>query len=129
MPATAYLANLIASALAHGSPFQGPAHVNLALVISEPTPTVAGTEVTLGGYVRVAYAQSDWANDAAGNLTNTSLIAYPAATADYDAEVLAVEAYDDAGNRLWYQDLSTPQVILAGMTPEWLPGDLVLEVV
>lgn len=128
MPATDYTANLIATAMAHGEPYQGPAEVDLALVTTTPTPTTPGTEITLGSYARVTYAQSGWTNDGAGSLTNPDVVAFPQATADYDAEVVAVEAYDDSGTRLWYIPLTTPQTVLSGQTPEWLPGDLVLQV-
>lgn len=131
MPATAYTANLIATALANGSAYQGPATVYLALVTTMPTATVAGTEVTLGSYVRKSFAQSGWTNDGAGGLTNTADIAFVEATADYDDDVVAVEAYTlvSAGTRLWWIELPTAKTIVNGQTAKFLAGDLELSVV
>lgn len=131
MPATTYTANLIATALANGTAYQGPATVYLALVTTTPSKTVAGTEVTLGGYARKTFAQSGWTNSGTGTLTNTADIEWSEATADYDNRVVAVEAYDQAsgGNRLWYIVLSTPRTVTDGTTPKFLAGDLELQVV
>jgi len=131
MPATDYTADLIASALANGASYQGPATVYLALTTTVPTATVAGTEVTLGSYARKTFAQTGWTNDDAGGLTNTADIEFIEATADYDGPVLAVEAYTaaSAGTRLWYIELTTAKTITSGNTAKFLAGDLVLTVV
>ena len=131
MPATEYTANLIATALANGSSYQGPATVYLALVTTTPTASAAGTEITLGDYERETFAQTGWTNDDAGELTNTADIEYPEATADYDGPVVAIEAYTaaSAGTRLWYIVLTTAKTIVSGQTPKFLAGDLVLTVV
>jgi len=133
MPATDYTAHLIGDALANGTAYQGPATVFLALTTTVPTAAVVGTEVTLGGYLRVSFAQSGWTNNGAGGLTNTADIAFPEATANYDADVVAVQAYDDdgvpVGNDLWWIELTTPKTVLAGQTPKFLAGDLVLSVI
>ena len=131
MPATSYTANLIATALKNGTSYQGPATVYLALATTTPSATVAGTEVTLGDYGRVTFAQSGWTNDGAGGLTNTADIEYPEASASYDAEVVAIEAYTaaSAGTRLWYIILATSKTILTGQIPKFLAGDLTLTVV
>jgi len=133
MPATSYTANLIATALKNGTSYQGPATVYLALVTTTPTKTVAGTEQTLGvgNYARKSFAASGWTNDGAGGLTNTADIEYPEASASYDAEVVAIEAYTaaSAGTRLWYIILATSKTILTGQIPKFLAGDLTLTVV
>ena len=131
MPATAYTAGLIATALAHGTSYQGPATVYLALVTDIPTKTVAGTEITLGSYARYTFAQSGWTDDGAGDLTNTGDISFPAATADYDDDIYAVEAYTagSGGTRLWYIELAAPMTISNGQTAKFLAGDLTLSIV
>jgi hypothetical protein len=129
MPATEYTAGLIADALANGTAYQGPSSVKLALVTTLPTPTEAGTEVTLGGYERVTFAQSGWTNNGVGGLTNTAEIVWPEATAEYDGPVVAVEAYNTAGTyRLWYVVLSQEKTVIEGLIPKFLAGDLVLTV-
>jgi hypothetical protein len=130
MALTAYTANLVAKAQCHGAAYQGPETVYLALVTDTPSKTVAGTEVTLGDYARVAFNQTTgFTDDDAGGLENTADIEYPEATADYDADVVAVEAYDDAsaGNRLWFIVLATARTFVSGQTPKFLAGDLTLE--
>jgi len=127
MPAAAEWAHLIADAAANGTAFQGPATVYLSLVITTPSKTVAGTEVTAGNYGRKTFAQSGWTNDGAGSLSNTADVAWLTATVDYDDDILAVEAWSAAtnGTRYWYLILATPKTIVAGQTPKFLAGDLV----
>jgi len=132
MAFTSYTANLVAKAQCHGTAYQGPATVYLALVTTEPSKTVAGTEVAVGDYERVAFNQSTgFDDDDAGGLVTNVDVAYPEATADYVSDVVAVEAYDadTAGNRLWFIVLMTPKPIVSGMTPKFLAGDLTLELV
>lgn len=131
MPATAFTAHLIGDAIANGTAYQGPATVYLALTTTVPTKTVAGTEVTLGSYARKTFAQTGWTNDGAGDLSVTADQAFPEATANYDDDIVAVEAYSaaSAGDRLWWIELTTPKSIVTGQTPKFLAGDLVLTVV
>lgn len=127
MPVSTYEANLIATAKAHGTAYQAPATLYLKLVTTQTTADTPGTEVTLGSYVPHTFAQSGWTNDAAGNLALTADITYPLATADYDGDVLCVEAWDtadDSGHmREWY-DLASPLTVIAGQTPTILASDL-----
>jgi len=133
MPATNYTKHLIGDALANGTSYQAPATVWLALTTTVPTASVVGTEVTLGSYVRESFAQSGWTNNGTGGLTNTGDIVFTEASADYDDDVVAVQAYDDdgapVGNALWWIELTTPKTIVTGQTPKFLAGDLVLSVV
>jgi hypothetical protein len=132
MPATAYTANLIAKAAAHGSAYQGPATIYLALVTTTPSATVPGTEVDDDDYVRVALTQAtDWDDDDAGTLTNNLVIDWAEAHDDFSADVEAIEAYDadTSGNRLWYQLLSAPVTYLAGDIPSLEEGALTYSVV
>ena len=132
MPASEYTADLIASALANGDAYQGPATIYLALVTTMPTAGEEGTEVTLGSYARKSFAQSGWTNDDAGGLTNTADIEFVTATADYDDDVVAVCGYDDdgdpSGNFLWWIPLTASKTIVDGQTPKFLAGDLALTI-
>lgn len=59
----------------------------LCLLSSVETPT----EVTGGGYAPVAITGSNFGNGASGKaISNTAQIAFPTATADYNAEVIGV---------------------------------------
>lgn len=132
MPATAYTANLIAKAIAHGSAYQGPATIYLGLATDLPSATVAGTPPDDASYARVAFDQTTkWDDDGAGTLSNNAKITWPTAAADYPEDVEAIEAFDaaSAGNRLWYQPLSAPISYVAGDAPEFGIGELTLPVV
>jgi len=130
MPLTAYTANLIATAHANGTSYQGPATVHLALVTTTPTKTVAGTEQTLGvgNYARKSFATSGWTNDGAGGLVNTAELAYPTTDEDYDDAIVAVEAYSasTAGTRLWFIVLANARLVTSGTIPRFPAGDLEL---
>jgi len=128
MPATAYLANLIAVAAKGGASYQGPTNIYLELCSDTPTSTVAGTPLVYTNYARVAYVQSDWASDGAGKLANTGAINFPDPGGGEDI-VVAVEAWDAAsgGTRLWYEILgdvmevvdNTPSILFAPGALTW----------
>jgi hypothetical protein len=131
MPATEYLANLIAKASKNGTAYQGPSTIYLALVTDIPTRTVAGTEPTDTDYDRLTFAQSGWTDDNAGTLSNTNVLQWPAADADYPEDVEAIEAYTAAsgGTRLWWAPLDQAMVVLDAQQPELLAGELIWPVV
>lgn len=128
MPATEYLANLIAVAAKGGTAYQGPTTIYLELCSDTPTATVAGTPIVYTNYVRKSYTQSDWASDGTGTLSNTSLISFAAPGGGEDTAV-AVEAWTAAtdGTRLWYEELNdaldivddTPSVVFAPGALTW----------
>ena len=130
MPGATYTDNRIATAKAHGASYQGPATIYLAMVSTTPSKTVAGTIVQMGAVdvETIAFAQTGWTNDGAGNLQNTNDVSGIEATGDFDDDVVAVEFYDNAtpasGNRLEFIILATPRTFTEGMTPKFLAGDL-----
>lgn len=131
MPATNFTKHLLGDAAANGTAWQLPATIYLALTTTVPTASVAGTEVTLGDYERKSFAQSGWTNDGAGSLSNTADIEFVEATANYDDDVVAVEAYSAAtdGDRYWWIELTTAKTVTIGKTAKFLAGDLVLTIV
>ena len=133
MPASTYTANLMAKAFAHGTAYQGPTTVYLALVTTEPSAGTGGTEVTAAEYARFEFNQTTlWDDDDAGTLTSNADVEYPELTTeDYEDEVVAVEAYDSdvGGNRLWYIVLLSPRQFVIGETPKFIAGDLVMDFV
>lgn len=131
MPATTYLASLIAVAAKHGTSYQGPATVYLELVSDTPTSTVAGTPIAYTDYARASYTQSDWASDGAGKLTNTSAITFPTPGGGEDT-ALYVEAWtaSTAGTRLWFEELTLPvDVYDTTPSPQFAPGALTWSVI
>ena len=133
MPASETTAALIAAAIAHGAAYQGPASIELALVTTLPTAVSAGTEVTGGSYARqTVNPASAFTQDGVGGFYNTTAVVYPTLSGtDYDAAVVAVEAYDhsDHTTRLWYIVLDSPVTKVIGETPQFPPGELYLTVV
>ncbi|MEN6426096.1 MAG: hypothetical protein ABFE13_12075 [Phycisphaerales bacterium] len=131
MPATEYLANLIAVAAKGGTAYQGPATIYLELVSDTPDADTAGTPIVYTNYARTAYTQSDWASDGVGGLSNTTVITFPAPGGGEDTAV-AVEAWtaSSGGTRLWWEDLTTV-VDITDDTPALLfsPGALTWTVI
>ena len=136
MPGTAYTDNLVSRAEAHGTAYQGPATVYMALVTTTPDKTTPGTLATVASVevaLRTTNNASEWTHDGAGSKTNTADMAWPdELTGDMDADVVGIDIYDNAvpasGNRLRFILLPSPKTFLSGQTPKFLAGDLVLSV-
>ena len=99
-----------------------PGNAYLALYVSQPDETGAGTEVTGGSYVRqpVSFAA---AVSPAGRLTNDAACVYSNMP---DAEIVGVALVDDivGGNMLTYYVLDTPRTVVAGDNLTVNIGDL-----
>ena len=121
MPLDVYTANLIQKAKKHGTAYQGPTTIYLALVTDYPTASVTGTAVTDATYARLSFDQTTgWTDDDEGGLLATNALTWPEATADYSEDVVAIEVYTLAagGQRLWYYLLDQPVPVLAGTSFE-----------
>lgn len=108
------------------TPIAKPATIYMALCTTVPTSATAGTEVTGGGYARVAVTTSATNFTIATNVaTNGIALTFPAATATWGT-VVAYQFYDaaTAGNPLFYGTLTTSQTINAGSTPSFAAGQL-----
>jgi hypothetical protein len=110
--------------------------------LSSTTPTEAGaniTEPTAGAYARVATTSADWSaasGSAPAVKTNTAVKTFPTATADWlsAANLTYFVIFDAAttGNALAFGLLQSggvaqPKAVLAGDTPSFAAGALVLE--
>jgi hypothetical protein len=132
MPGSLHTVDLIAKAMLGGTAYAPPDDVELALCTTLPTASTAGTEVTESSYDRFDSTMStDWTDNDDGSFTNTADIAYPELLDDYEADVVAVEAYDAADHttRLWWLELVDPKTFVLGMTPTFLAGDLTFSVI
>jgi len=125
-----YLEDAIINEIFRGTPFSAPATLYVALFTVAPTDAGGGTEVTGGGYARVAVANSatEWAATSAGNGTTSNLnpITFPAPTANW-GQVVAWAIFDaaTAGNMLFYANLTTPKTINNGdPAPSFAAGAL-----
>lgn len=132
MPATQAQAILICAAIAGGAAYTGENDIELALTTTLPTASVAGIEVTGGDYARAVVDMAAWTADGVGGVYNTAAVTHPTlATSDYNADVVAVEAYkvSDHTTRVWYIALDTPVTKRIGDTPQFPAGELYLTVV
>lgn len=108
------------------TPIAKPATIYMALCTTVPTSATAGTEVTGGGYARVAVTTSATNFTIATNVaTNGIALTFPRASASWGT-VVAYQFYDaaTAGNPLFYGTLTTSQTINAGSTPSFAAGQL-----
>jgi hypothetical protein len=120
MPASTFLANKLLELQTGKTAYTLP---TVYLALSSTTPTTSGTNVTepsTGSYARAA-TTGVWGAAAAGSITNTGAITFPAATADWLAAASLTYGvlYDaaTAGNCLGYGVLTTAKNVLSGDTP------------
>lgn len=138
---TDYLENKLIDWLLRGQSFTPPATVYVALYTVAPSDSGGGTEVSGGGYARVAVTSSltSWAGtQGAGTTTpssgtggvtsNNNAIVFPAPTANW-GDVVAWGIFDAAtgGNLLIHGTLSSTWTINAGNpAPRFDPAGLTL---
>jgi hypothetical protein len=81
----------------------------LALFTSDPTDAGTGTEVSVGGYTRMAISFSA---SSGGSASNDSDVLFPVATATWGT-ISHIGIYDNstAGNLLWHGPLSVAKLI------------------
>lgn len=90
-----------------GTAFAAPATVYMALYSASPTDASAGTELTGGGYARVAITNNTTNFPSANPKVNGTAITFPAATADW-ARAYSWQLLDasSGGNRLYWGPLA-----------------------
>jgi len=138
---TDFAANAILGFLFRGQPLgmgstagvgSGPPTMYLSLFTELPGDATAGTEVSGGGYARVAMTSStsSWAlNTDNHTISNLVLIAWPPPTAGWGT-VVGVGVHDQAtgGSLILRVALTTPRVINSGDTPpSFQPESLFLQ--
>ncbi len=102
--------------------------VYLALCTTVPTSATAGTEVSGGGYARVAIACNTTNFTIATDVLTLAVPArFPRCSASWGT-VVAFQFYDAAtgGNPLWYGSLTTSQTINSGATPSFAASSLTI---
>jgi len=122
-----YLENKVLDFLLGGVSYTPPATVYIALFTAAPTDAGGGTEVSGGGYARVAVTNNTTNFPAAsnGSKSNGTTITFPTATADWGT-VVAVGIFDAAtnGNLLFWANLTTSKTIQNGDTAQFAAGSL-----
>ena len=131
MPLSGYAANLLATAEAHGTAYQGPDVLYLALMSTPSVPLTDGTEIAGDGYARLVFTPgSDYTNDGYGSLANANQLDWPEAGEDWGA-VVQVAAFDAStgGNRWWSEVQDLPVIVATGQTYSIAAGALVRQAV
>jgi hypothetical protein len=131
MPLSGYAANLLATAEAHGTAYQGPDVLYLALMSTESVPSTDGTEIAGDGYARLAFTpETGYTNDGLGGLVNAEQLDWPEAVSDWGS-IVEVAAYDDptAGNRWWSEVQTLPIIVATGQTYSIAAGALARQAV
>ena len=137
-----YLENRLIDFLLRGQAFTPPATVHVGLLTAAPSDAGGGTEVSGGGYARVAVASSlaNWAgtqsagsttasSGTGGTTSNNGVIALPAPTGGWGT-VTHYGVYDapTGGNLLFYAALGTSRTINAGDTVSFPAGQLTFQI-
>lgn len=98
--------------------------LKLALMTTNGTATVVGTEVAGGSYARQDITfDPAWYASSMAHITNAAALNFtlmPACT------VVGVTVYDNAGTRLFWQALDSPAAIAAGQTFSIGAGELTI---
>lgn len=99
-----------------------PATVYAALFTTDPTDADVGTEVSGGSYARQAVT---FGVPVSGATTNSALVTYPTATADWGL-VTHVGIYDavSGGNLLFHAPMTSAEQVLNGQTFTFPIGQL-----
>jgi hypothetical protein len=122
-----YLENKVLDLLLGGVSYTVPTTVYIALYTAAPTDAGGGTEVSGGGYARVAVTNNATNFPAAsgGSKSNGTTITFPTATADWGT-VVAVGIFDasTSGNLLFWANLTTSKTVQNGDTAQFASGSL-----
>ena len=124
-----YLENKTLDHILGGPDYTRAATVYVALFTSAPTDAGGGTEVSGGGYARVAVTNdaTNWPAASGGSKSNGTDIVFPTATADWGT-VVAFAIFDasTAGNMLVWGNLTQSKAIYNGDTARFAAGDLTI---
>lgn len=124
-----YLENALLDHVLGGGNYARPATVYLALYTAAPGDAGGGTEVTAGGYGRVAVTNdaTNWPAAADGAKALGVAQSFPAATESWP-EVVAFGILDNStgGHLLYWAELTVPKTIQNGDTARFGVGDLVI---
>jgi hypothetical protein len=122
-----YLENAILNHVLGGQTYTPPATVYVALFTVAPDEAGGGTEVSGGGYSRVAVANNttNWPTTTSGQKSNANAITFPQATANWGT-IVAWGLFDAAtgGNLLYYGDVSPSRAVNSGDTAQFAAGAL-----
>ena len=104
------------------------------LALFDGDPQGAGTELSGGGYARVATLATDWAAAAAGTLANTVTKSFPQATGDWNGGTAVPYWAICTASTIGVSDveasdtLTVAKIVSSGDTAEFAIGDLDLTI-
>lgn len=124
MSKTNYLETQVLNHVLRNVVYTPPATIYVGLFTVIPTDAGGGTEVVGGSYARQSVVFSAPAPD---SVSNTALITFPTATADWGA-IVGFALFDAlvAGNMLVYATLATPRTVLTNDEFRFPIGQLVV---
>lgn len=117
-----WLSASLLNATLRNTAFSSPATVYLALYTSDPTPADTGSEVSGGGYKRVAITfAAPSIENGMQTVKNAVDIEFPIASTDWGL-ITHIGLRTDAtgGNLLWSKALDNPRTIQVGDKPKFL---------
>ena len=124
-----FLENTLLDEVLGATDYTPPGTVYLALFTAAPDDTGGGTEVSGGGYARVAVTNNstNWPAASGGSKSNGVDMTFPQATADWGT-VVAFAIFDAStgGNMLYWGDLTTSKTINNGDTAKFAAGDITI---
>jgi hypothetical protein len=122
-----YLENKVLDLLLGAVSYTVPTTVYIALYTAAPTDAGGGTEVSGGGYARVAVTNNttNFPTASNGSKSNGTTITFPTATADWGT-IVAVGIFDasTAGNLLFWANLTASKTVQNGDTAQFASGSL-----
>lgn len=137
-----YLENKLIDHVLRGQAYSAPATLYCALLTAAPSDAGGGTEVSGGGYARVAVASSlaNWAGTQgagttvassgnSGTTSNNAAISFPTPSAGWGT-VTHSAVYDAAtgGNLLWHAALGVSKTINTGDSVSFPAGTFSLQI-
>lgn len=137
-----YLENKLIDHVMRGQAYTAPTTLHCALLTAAPGEAGGGTEVSGGGYGRVAVAASlaNWAgtqgagttvasSGASGTTSNNVAISFPTPSAGWGT-VSHAAVYDapTGGNLLWYSALGVSKTINSGDSVSFPAGTFSLQI-
>ena len=124
-----YLENKLLDHVLGNVAYTAPTTVYVALYTVAPADSGGGTEVSGGGYARVAVANNstNWPAASGGSKSNGVDITFPTATADWGT-VVAFGIFDAStgGNLLYWATLTTSKSVLNGDTAKFSAGSITI---
>lgn len=137
-----FLENKLIDHILRGQPYTAPTTVYVALFTAPPTDAAGGTEVSGGGYARVAIASSlaNWAGTqgagtvtsstgTSGTTSNNAVITFPQSSASWGT-IVGFGIFDalTGGNMLIFGGLTASVAVPSGVTASFAAGQLSFQI-